>query len=379
MKNSFILVLNSGSSSVKYALFNLNKLKLVTKGLEENIGLPTGVKNHCEALEKIFNLLIKEKHLTVLRDIQAVGHRVVHGGEYFRKPVIITPDVLQKIKDLSLMAPLHNPPNILGIETCQKLLPWAKNIAVFDTEFYSVLPREAYIYALPYEFYEQHQIRRYGFHGISHKYISQEAHKVLKKESGVKVHRIITCHLGAGSSITAILDGKPIDTSMGFTPLEGVVMTTRSGNIDPFIPLYLINNLGYSAPEVDEILNKKSGYFGLCGLKDFRDILKQETDKSKLCYQVYLRSVVKYIGSYIALLGGIDVIVFAGGIGEGSAKFRKEVMDNFKFLGVKIDERKNKQQAIIISTANSKIKVLNIPTNEELMIAKEVLTILKNN
>ncbi len=377
MKNSFILVLNSGSSSVKYALFSLNKLKLITKGLEENIGLPTGPKNHYEALEKIFNLLIKEGYVVTLKEIQLVGHRVVHGGEYFRKSVIITSEVLEKIKELSLMAPLHNPPNVLGIETCQKLLPWASNIAVFDTEFYSSLPRESYIYALPYEFYEQHKIRRYGFHGISHKYISQEAQRILKTESGVKVRKMITCHLGAGSSVTALLDGKPIDTSMGFTPLEGVVMTTRSGNIDPFIPLYLINNLGYSPQEVDEILNKKSGYFGLCGLKDFRDILKQETDKSKLCYQIYLRSVVKYIGSYVALLGGVEAIVFAGGIGEGSAKFRKEVMVNFKFLGVKIDEKKNKQQATIISAAKSKIKVLNIPTNEELMIAREALKVIK--
>ncbi len=377
MKNSFILVLNSGSSSVKYALFSVQSLKLVVKGIEENVGLPQGPKNHHEALNKIFTLLEKGGYVGDLKEIEIVGHRVVHGGEYFRAATIITGDVLQKIKDLSLMAPLHNPPNILGIEICQKLLPWAKNIAVFDTEFYSSLPRESYIYALPYEFYEKHKIRRYGFHGISHKYISAEAQKILKKECGFKAQRMITCHLGAGSSITAILDGKPVDTSMGFTPLEGLVMTTRSGNIDPFIPIYLINNLNYTSQEVDELLNKKSGYLGVCGLKDFRDILKLETDKSRLCYQIYLRSVVKYIGSYIALLGGVDALVFTGGIGEGSAKFRKEVMDNFKFLEIKIDDRKNKQQSIIISTPQSKIKVLVIPTNEELMIAREVSTIIK--
>jgi acetate kinase len=373
MTKSFILVLNSGSSSIKYALF-LN-LRLITKGIEENIGLPTGPKNHYEALKIIFNKLRDERKIEKLSDIKIIGHRVVHGGEDFKKTVVITKEVLKKIRKLSPLAPLHNPPNILGIETCQKLLPRAKNIAVFDTEFYTSLPKESFLYALPYEFYQKHKIRRYGFHGISHKYILQETQKILKK----KVNKIITCHLGAGSSITAIKNGKPIDTSMGFTPLEGLIMTTRSGSIDPFIPLYLIDTLKYSPKEVDEILNKKSGYLGICGFKDFRDVLKLQTEKSKLCYQMYLRSVVKYIGGYIGLLGGVDAIVFTAGIGEGSAKFRKDVMDNFQFLGTKIDSKKNNQSSFIISTPDSKITVLTIPTNEELMIAQEILKLLNKN
>lgn len=370
MKTNFILILNSGSSSVKYTLFR-NK-KCFTQGIKENIGLKTGEKNHEIAIKKILNQLVNDKFIKDISEIKIIGHRVVHGGDLFKRSIVINKNNLNKIKKISYLAPLHNPSNILGIEICQKILPKAKNVAVFDTEFYSSLPESAYLYALPYKFYQKYKIRRYGFHGISHKYIVQETQKILKK----KVKKIITCHLGAGSSITAVKDGKPIDTSMGFTPLEGLIMTTRSGSIDPFIPLYLIDNLKYTPKEVDEILNKKSGYLGICGLKDFRNILKFKTKRAKLCYQMYLRSVVKHIGSYIALLGGVDAIVFTAGIGEGSAKLRKDVINFFQFLGIKIDSKKNNQRSLIISTSDSPIKVLTIPTNEELMIAQEVLKIL---
>lgn len=370
MKTNFILILNSGSSSVKYTLFR-NK-KCFTQGIKENIGLKTGEKNHEIAIKKILNQLVNDKFIKDISEIKIIGHRVVHGSDFFKRSIVINKNNLNKIKKISYLAPLHNPSNILGIEICQKILPKAKNVAVFDTEFYSSLPESAYLYALPYKFYQKYKIRRYGFHGISHKYIVQETQKILKK----KVKKIITCHLGAGSSITAVKDGKPIDTSMGFTPLEGLIMTTRSGSIDPFIPLYLIDNLKYTPKEVDEILNKKSGYLGICGLKDFRNILKFKTKRAKLCYQMYLRSVVKHIGSYIVLLGGVDVIVFTAGIGEGSAKLRKDVINFFQFLGIKIDSKKNNQRSLIISTSDSPIKVLTIPTNEELMIAQEVLKIL---
>ncbi|MDQ5883087.1 MAG: Acetate kinase [Patescibacteria group bacterium] len=368
---SLILVLNSGSSSIKYALFS--DLKLKTKGLEPKIGVTGGPKNHYEALNLIFQKLKKQGYLKNLNEIKAVGHRVVHGGENFKETTIIDNQVLKTIKDLSLLAPLHNPPNVLGIETCQKLLPHALNIAIFDTAFYSSLAQEAFLYALPRELYEQHQIRKYGFHGISHQYIVQKTQQILKN----KADRIISCHLGAGSSLTAVKNNQPVDTTMGFTPLEGLIMTTRSGSIDPFLPIFLIENLGYSPQEVDEILNQKSGYLGICGLKDFKEILKMKTEKSFLCYQMYLRSVVKYLGSYLGLLDGAEAIVFTGGIGSGSAKFREDVISYFQFAGIKLDRQKNYHHNVIISAPSSKIKVLTLRTNEELMIAQEVLKMLK--
>lgn len=366
MKKKIILVLNSGSSSVKYSLFE--NLNLIKNGIEERIGLGGGAKNHQEAIRRIFDEIISSKKIKGLSEIKAIGHRVVHGGDEFREPIIITKEIVASLKKFSRLAPLHNPPNILGIETCQKLLPEIKNIAVFDTGFYASLPKEAFVYALPYQLYQEHKIRRYGFHGISHQYIARESEKIL----GKSIERLITCHLGAGSSITAIKNGQPIDTSMGFTPLEGLVMETRSGNIDPAIPLYLITELKYSPQEVDEILNKKSGYIGICNHKDFREILKSEEELPKLAYQIYLRSVVKHIGSYIALLQGLDSIVFTAGIGEGSARFRKDVMNYFKYLGVEIDEKKNEKNEVIISTDESKIKILVVHTDEELMIAHAV-------
>ncbi len=366
MRKKIILVLNSGSSSVKYSLFE--NLKLIENGMKERIGLEGGAKNHREAIKRIFDGILSPKKIGSLSEISAIGHRVVHGGEEFREPVIITKEVIESLKKFSKLAPLHNPPNILGVEICQELLPETKNIAVFDTGFYASLPREAFIYALPYQLYQEHRIRRYGFHGISHQFIAQQAEKIL----GEKIERLITCHLGAGSSITAIKNGQPIDTSMGFTPLEGLVMESRTGSIDPAIPLYLITELKYSPEEVNEILNKKSGYIGICNHKDFREILKSKEELPKLAYQIYLHSVVKNIGSYVALLEGLKAIVFTAGIGEGSARFRKDVMSHFKYLGAEIDEEKNAKAESIISTDESKVKILVIHTDEEFMIAQAV-------
>lgn len=368
-----ILVLNSGSTSIKYSLFN-EKLNEIESGEEEKIGLEGGAKNHKEALEKIFKNISSSGKIKDLSEIKAVGHRVVHGGEDLRKPVLIDKNILKKIKDYSKLAPLHNPPNIAGIEACQELLPLAKNVAVFDTGFYESLKPESFLYAIPYQLYQKEKIRRYGFHGISHQYVSREAEKIL----GKKIEKLITCHLGGGSSITALKNGKPIETSMGFTPLEGLVMETRSGSIDPAIPIYLISQLNLKPGEVDNLLNKQSGFVGICGLKDFRDILKSKDEKAKLAYRIYLRSVVKHIGAYTALLEGLNVLVFTAGIGEGAVRFRKDVVKQLEYLGAEIDEKKNEKAENIISTKKSKVVIMVIKTNEELMIAKETLKLVKN-
>ncbi|PIS39170.1 MAG: acetate kinase [Candidatus Nealsonbacteria bacterium CG08_land_8_20_14_0_20_38_20] len=373
MNKKIILVLNSGSSSVKYSLFNEN-LKEIEKGIEERIGLEGGAKNHREAIKRIFKKITDSGKIKDLSEIKTIGHRVVHGGEDFRKPVLVNEKVIKKLKEYSKLAPLHNPPNILGIEACRELLPKAKNVAVFDTSFYNSLTPEAYLYAIPYQFYQKEKIRRYGFHGISHNYVSQEAKKIL----GKKIQRLITCHLGAGSSITATFKGKPIDTSMGFTPLEGLVMESRSGSIDPAIPIYLISQLGFKPEEVDNLLNKKSGFIGICGIKDFRDILKSKDEKAKLAYRIYLRSVIKHIGAYTGLLGGLDALVFTAGIGEGAVRFRKDAVDQLKYLGAEIDQKKNKENKYIISTKKSRVDILVVPTNEALMIAKETFKLIKH-
>lgn len=377
MKNNsfFILVLNSGSATVKYSLFKADNLVLENEGIVERIGLKGGVKNHEEAVKKILKDLTQVKKIKDLSKIRTVGHRVVHGGEKFKKTTLLNKKKIEELKGYSKLAPLHNPPNIMGIEVCQKLLPQAKQVAVFDTAFHTTLPPSSYIYAIPYKFYSQHQIRRYGFHGISHQYVSERARETV----GGKISRLITCHLGGGSSITAIKNGKSVDTSMGFTPLEGLVMESRSGDIDPAIVTYLITELNFTAQEVYDILNKKSGYKGICGKKDFREILKiKSKDRlTRLAYEIFVLSVTKYIGKYIAELGGVDIIVFTAGIGEGSWELRKDVMEHFKFVGIKLDQKKNKNNSLIISAPNSKVKVLVVPDNEALKIAKEAQKITK--
>lgn len=371
MKN-LILVLNSGSTSIKYTLFD-EKLVEIDSGEEKDIGTKKGAKNHREALERTFKKLSTLGKVSTPKDIKAVGHRVVHGGARLKKPIIVNQSVIKEIEKYKKLAPLHNPPNVAGIKACKKLIPWAKNVAVFDTGFFESLKPEAYLYAIPYQIYQKEKIRRYGFHGISHKYISEEAERIL----GKKIKNLITCHLGGGSSITATKNGAPIDTSMGLTPLEGLVMTTRSGSIDPSIPLFLISNLGYSAEKVDYILNNKSGFIGVCGTKNFKEILERKDEKAKLAYQLFLRSVLKYIGGYVTLLGGLDVLVFTAGIGENAIRFRSDVIKSLKYLGAEIDEKKNQKNEIIISTKKSKVVIMVIKTNEELMIAKETLKLVK--
>jgi len=366
-----ILVLNSGSTSIKYSLFS-EALKKIDSGEEKKIGLKGGAKNHKEALKKIFKKISGSGQVKNLSDIKAVGHRVVHGGEDLRKPILLNKKVLNKIKKYSKLAPLHNPPNVAGIEACQKLLPKAKNVAVFDTGFYKTLKPENYVYALPYRLYQKEKIRKYGFHGISHQYVAQEAEKIL----GKKIQKLITCHLGGGSSITAIKNGKPVETSMGFTPLEGLVMTTRSGNIDPAIPVYLIRQLGYKPEAVDTLLNKKSGFLGICGIRNFKEILQSKQKRAKLAYHIYVKSLVQHIAAYTASLKGINALVFTAGIGENAVRLRKDATEQLKYLGLEIDKEKNKKNQTIISKKNSKVAILVIPTNEELMIARQTLKLI---
>jgi len=377
----YILVINSGSATLKFKVFEFGNLKESISGIVERIGLEGSfiesrikdqesrdycrVKNHEEALKIVLERISDFRF--PISDFLIVGHRVVHGGEEFTKPTVVTPGILQKLKKYSKLAPLHNPANLAGIAACQKLLPKIKNIAVFDTAFYSALPDYAYTYALPYEFYLKHGIRRYGFHGISHQFVAEEAAKKLGKP--FKNLKLITCHLGSGCSITAINGGKAVDTSMGFTPLEGLMMSTRAGDLDPSIPLYLIRELGMKPQEVDRILNFKSGLLGISGFADMREVLTAAGYKvagfklnkklkiknkklSQLALKIFVYRVQKYIGAYAGILGGADAVVFTGGIGERNPTIRSLILKGLKILG--------------------KVKVLAIPTNEELMIAREV-------
>ncbi|MFA5128491.1 MAG: acetate kinase [Patescibacteria group bacterium] len=375
----YILVINSGSATLKFALFEKETLKKIASGIVERINLPGSfleckigrqelkinrqASNHEAAfklvLEKISSQYSKE-------NILIVGHRVVHGGEEFTKPTVITPTVLKNLAKYDKLSPLHNPANLMGIRACLKLLPRAKNVAVFDTAFYKTLPDYAYTYALPIDFYKKHAIRRYGFHGISHEFVAHEAARIFKKP--LAKLNLITCHLGSGASITAIRNGRAVDTSMGFTPLEGLVMSTRSGDLDPAILLYLIRELKLSPQEVDNILNKKSGLLGLSGMADMRDVLtaagykvagfkgkKVDAKKrklAKLALQVFVYRVQKYIAAYAGILGKIDAIIFTAGIGERNKTVRDLIMKNLKISG--------------------QPKILAIPTNEELMIVRKL-------
>ncbi len=365
---TYILVLNAGSTSVQYSLYD-QKLNLILNGREERIGLPGGAENHLQAIKKILRNITSENKIEQ-GNIKAVGHRVVHGGEKYSSSVIINQQVIDQLKKYIKLAPLHNPHNITGIEACQKLLPQAVQAACFDTAFYSNLKEKAFVYALPYQLYQNHQIRRYGFHGISHQRTAEQAEKILNK----KIDKMITCHLGGGSSVTAIKKGDAVNTSMGFTPLEGLVMTTRCGDIDPAIVPYLIKELNYDIDQVDELMNYKSGFLGICGSRDFREILKgkQKDEKKKLAFDIFCQAVTKYISYYTALLNGVDVIAFTAGIGQNSWEARKVIMDNFQFLGVSLEDEKNKNNELIISSAESKVTVMAIPANEEIKIAQEV-------
>jgi acetate kinase len=354
------------------------------KGMVDAIGLSNctfnqqiktpQIKNHHQALKFSLEMLVTKKVLKSLNEIKAVGHRVVHGGEKYRQATLITPKVQKVIKDLCELAPLHNPPNLAGIKSCQKLLAGIPQVAVFDTAFHQTMPEKAYLYALPLDYYKKLGIRRYGFHGTSHEYVSQETIKLLQKKSS----KIVICHLGNGSSITAVINGKSVDTSMGLTPLEGVPMGTRSGDLDPAIVLHLLEQHNIKPEEVSTILNKKSGLLGLTGISsDVRTLYAKATNpKVKRAFQILTYRIAKYIGSYAAAMNGLDAITFTGGIGENAWYLRQDICDYFKFLGLELDPKKNKKNAQEISTNKSKIRVYVIPTNEEKQIAIETMTII---
>nr|CAA95986.1 acetate kinase [Thermoanaerobacterium thermosaccharolyticum DSM 571] len=396
-----ILVINCGSSSLKYQLIESKDGNVLAKGLAERIGINDSLlthnangekikikkdmKDHKDAIKLVLDALVNSDYGVIkdMSEIDAVGHRVVHGGEYFTSSVLITDDVLKAITDCIELAPLHNPANIEGIKACTQIMPDVPMVAVFDTAFHQTMPDYAYLYPIPYEYYTKYKIRKYGFHGTSHKYVSQRAAEILNKP--IESLKIITCHLGNGSSIAAVKNGKSIDTSMGFTPLEGLAMGTRSGSIDPSIISYLMEKENISAEEVVNILNKKSGVYGISGISsDFRDLedaaFKNGDKRAQLALNVFAYRVKKTIGSYAAAMGGVDVIVFTAGIGENGPEIREFILDGLEFLGFKLDKEKNKVRGeeAIISTADSKVNVMVVPTNEEYMIAKDTEKIVES-
>lgn len=393
-----ILVINCGSSSLKYQLYNMDNGDVMAKGLVERIGIdgsnlqhtPAGkdkvvfeqpLANHSEAIKLVIEKLTDADCgvISDLSEINGVGHRVLHGGKYFSASTIIDEKVKEAIKICADLGPLHNPANLMGIEACEELMPGTPQVAVFDTAFHQTMPPKAYMYALPYEYYEKYTVRRYGFHGTSHRFVSLRSLAMLGNKKDAKV---ITCHLGNGSSIAAIKDGKVIDTTMGLTPLEGLVMGTRCGDIDPAIVPYLMNKENLSPSEMDTIMNKKSGVLGVSGVSsDFRDVesaMNDGNEKAALALDMFHYKVAKYIGEYYIALGGADAIVFTAGLGENSKTSRLAICEYLKCLGVEIDEEKNSKRGeeLDIATADSKIRVFVIPTNEELMIAQDTKELL---
>jgi len=376
---SKILVLNAGSSSVKYKLFHMDTKSVLASGLIERIG-ETDIKNHREALVSIEYRLKSLNILTDWNELSAIGHRVVHGGEEFHEPTLINEYVLKKIDQLSSLAPLHNPANLLGIEIALQLAPNVAQVAIFDTAFHQTIPDYAYMYALPYEMYEKHGIRRYGFHGTSHQYVASQAAHFLNKD--ISECNFITLHLGNGSSAAAIKKGKSIDTSMGMTPLEGLIMGTRSGDLDPQIIIYLSKQLGLSIDEIDQLLNKKSGLLGISGKIDMRTIQDSTDHKSLLAIDMLAHRLIKYIGAYYIQLGHVDAIIFTGGIGEHSSLIRDKVCRSItKPLNIHYLEDKNKNvqadSIVSLTDEDSKTDILVIPTDEELQIALQTVTKLK--
>ena len=394
------LVINCGSSSLKYQLIDMSTEESMVQGLVERIGIEgslltqkvdgkekyiikTEIKDHKDAIKLVLEALIDEKHGVIksMDEIAAVGHRVVHGGEKYSESVVLTEEVLKSVEECNALAPLHNPPNIIGIRACMELMPNVPMVGVFDTAFHQTMPKEAYICPLPYELYKNYGIRKYGFHGTSHKYVSNKLAEVMGKD--IKELKIVTCHLGNGCSLAAVKGGKSIDTSMGFTPLAGVMMGTRSGSIDPSVIGFLINEKGYTMQEVDELLNKKSGVLGISGVssdfRDVRDAAEQGNERAKLALDVFHYKVRAQIAAYAGVMGGIDAIVFTAGIGENSSLTRKESLKGLEFLGFELDNERNEVRGEIqeISTDNSKVKVYIIPTNEELMIARDTVELIK--
>ena len=393
-----VLVVNCGSSSLKYQLIDMETENVMAKGYLEKIGLPDSflthtvngekhkieekVENHEQGIKLVIDQLLHEDYGVIknLKEIDAVGHRVVHGGEKFSGSVVITDEVVDAIKECIPLAPLHNPAGIIGIEACKKALPGVPMVGVFDTAFHQTMPEKAYMYAIPYEYYEKYGIRKYGFHGTSHRFVAKRVAEVMgRSEEGLK---IVACHLGQGASLCAVKDGKSIDTTMGLTPLAGVPMGTRSGDIDPSIVTFLMKKENLSCDEMDTILNKKSGKLGLSGVSsDDRDIEtaeKEGNERAKLALDNFNYQVAGNIGKLAAQMGGVDVITFAGGIGENGIDARKGICKYLEFMGVKIDDNKNncRGKEVEISTEDSKVKVYVIPTNEELMIARDTMELV---
>ncbi|HMM69785.1 MAG TPA: acetate kinase [Gudongella oleilytica] len=396
-----ILVINCGSSSLKYQLIDMNGEEVLAKGLVERIGIEgsrikhdtTGkervtieepMKDHKRALELVLAAIVDKNHGAVasMDEISAVGHRVVHGGEDFASSVIIDDAVMDALNRNIELAPLHNPPNIMGIEACKELMPNVPMVGVFDTAFHQTIPAENYIYAIPYEYYEKYKIRRYGFHGTSHKYVSMRAAEILGKD--IKDLNIVTCHLGNGSSVTAVQGGKSIDTSMGFTPLEGLAMGTRSGDIDPAIIPFIMDKEGLSFEEVNDMLNKKSGVLGISGISsDFRDLeiaAEEGNKRAELALKVFTNRVTKYIAAYAAQMCRIDVLVFTAGIGENSGLIREMVCEGLECMNIMIDKELNntRGQEAIVSRNLASATIMVIPTNEELMIARDTLELVSS-
>ena len=396
-----ILVINAGSSSLKYQLLNPETGVLLAKGLCERIGIDgkftykpqvegketlnavdVAMPTHSEAIQAVLNALVDPQNGVIgsMKEIDAVGHRVVHGGEAFAGSVLITDEVMKALEDCIPLAPLHNPANITGIKACQECMPGVPMVGVFDTAFHQTMPPMAYMYALPYEYYEKDRVRRYGFHGTSHKYVTQRAAAMLGKP--IEELKLISCHLGNGSSITAVDGGKSVDTSMGFTPLAGLPMGTRSGDLDAGILQYLMNKYGMNIDEMLNVLNKKSGMEGLSGVSsDFRDLenaAAEGNQKAALARDKFAYEVRKYVGAYAAAMGGVDAVIFTAGVGENDAGVRADVCQGLDFMGVKLDKAANnvRGKETVISAADSPVKVLLIPTNEELMIAMDTAAIV---
>ncbi len=394
-----ILVVNCGSSSLKYQLINMENESVLAKGNFERIGekesflthkvngekyvTETHVTNHEEALKIILNELLSEKYGVIksLKEIDAVGHRIVHGGEIFDKSCIVTEDVIKKIDECASLAPLHNPAAILGIRACQKEMPGVPMVTVFDTAFHQTMPVENYTYPIPEEYYKKYRIRKYGAHGTSHQFVSKIAAEMMGKP--LENLKIVTCHLGQGASICAIKGGKSIDTSMGLTPLGGIAMVTRSGDLDPSVVTYIMDKEKLTPQEMNSILNKKSGLYGITSLTpDFREIeiaSNEGNKKAEVAVEVFVRTIAEFVAKYAVVLNGIDTIVFTGGIGENQINIRKKICEKLEFMGVKINEEKNniRGEEIEISEADSKIKVYIIPTNEELVIARDTMNLVK--
>ncbi|HHW61924.1 MAG TPA: acetate kinase [Syntrophomonadaceae bacterium] len=391
-----ILVVNAGSSSIKYQVFNMEDESVLAKGLVDRVGIPgttlehkpTGkdeviikkdLPDHTAGMQLVLEVLVNPEYgiLKSMDEIKAVGHRVVHGGEFFSESVLIDDKVKKVIKDCFDIAPLHNPPNLMGIEACEELMPDVPHVAVFDTAFHQTMEPANYMYALPYEVYEKYRVRRYGFHGTSHYYVSHRAAEMMNKP--FEECKIITLHLGNGASMAAIKDGRVVDTSMGFTPLEGLVMGTRSGDIDPAIVFFLMDKLGMDTAEANNYFNKKSGMLGLSGVSnDLRDILEAANsgnERAQLALDVYTTKVKGYIGNYVAKLNGCDCLVFTAGVGENGWDMREAICKDLDYLGIKLDPEKNKVRGkeVDVSADDSRVRIFVIPTDEELVIARDTL------